>query len=243
MYYKLVPGLTIDAGLFKAPFSRELLTGAGNLDFVNRSQVVRALAPARQIGAQARGEFSAGALAYGVGVFNGNSFDGNSNDSDEFLYVARLSFFPPRFRGPGSDQLEIALNVGYSQDANATLGGGFVTGFEGERGLIGADARLTQGNVLAAAEIIAARLDADVGPTREPFGWQLTGGYMITRNSQLLIRWDKLDADGIRADSDLVILAYNVWPTAPTKLQVNYVIPTRGGVDNHQLLANAQVSF
>ena len=244
MYYRLTPDMIIDGGLFKAPFSRELLTGAGNLDFVNRSRVVTVLSPARQIGVQLRGDAAEGSLNYGFGVFNGNSFAGNVNDSDELMFVARLALLPAAFSGPEpNDQLEVAINLAYSEDDNAALGGGFLPGFSGNRGLFGLDARYTRGRLLVAAEMIAARLDPDVGSRQEPFGWHITGGYMLTPTSQLLFRWDRLDGDDIQDRTDLLILGYNLWPTTPTQMRVNYVIPTDGDVANHQLLVGAQLSF
>jgi len=73
-----VPNLRF--GLFKSPFSHEFLTSAASLDFVRRSQVVSALAPARRIGAQLRGALGGGLIAYRLGVFNGNGFD-SQNDT------------------------------------------------------------------------------------------------------------------------------------------------------------------
>jgi len=43
--YQYSTAFGIDAGLFKAPFSREYLTYAADIDFINRSQVVSTLAP------------------------------------------------------------------------------------------------------------------------------------------------------------------------------------------------------
>ncbi len=57
------------------------------------------------------------------------------------------------------------------------------------------------------------------------------------------MRWDSLSPDGVTDESDLIWLGYNVWPTRATQLRANYVIPTVGGVDNHQLLLSAQLAF
>jgi hypothetical protein len=244
MYYAFAPALTVDAGLFKTPFSRELLTFAGSIDFVDRSRVVFALAPARQLGVAARGRLAGGQLLYGVGVFNGpRLFEGNFNDNDRFLYVGRLSYYPAQLQGPGkSDQFEVAVNAGYSDDEDVVLVG-FPDGFAGQRYLIGADARLTRGKWLAAGEVIASRLEPNDGSSIEPFGWHLSGGYMITRKSQVLIRWDKFKPDTGTSSPDQIVLGYNVWPTTPTEIQVDYVIPTSGGVGEQLLLLNAQVAF
>ncbi len=243
-YYRFSPALVIDLGLYKAPFSRELLTGAAALDFVRRSQVVTALAPARQIGASLRGDVADGVVSYGVGVFNGNKFNGNRNDSNDFLYVARLSVFPKTLQGtrPG-DRLELAINVARSQDEDTDFGGGFLSDFQGEQTLVGGDFRLTRDRFLLAGEFIAARLEFAAGPTADPTGFHLTGGYQLTEWSQFLVRWDSFSPDGVTSESDLVLLGYNIWPTGATQLRANYVIPTVGGVDNHQLLIGAQLSF
>lgn len=243
-YYRFSPALVVDVGLYKAPFSRELLTGAGALDFVRRSQVVTALAPARQIGASLRGDVADGVVSYGVGIFNGNKFNGNRNDSNDFLYVARLSVFPKALQGtrPG-DRLELAINVARSEDEDTDFGGGFLSDFQGEQTLVGGDVRLTRDRFLLAGEFIAARLEFAAGPTADPTGFHLTGGYRLTEWSQFLVRWDSLSPDGVTSESDLVWLGYNIWPTGATQLRANYVIPTVGGVDNHQLLMSAQLAF
>jgi len=243
VYYKLTQQLAVDAGRFKAPFSRELLTDAGSIDFVNRSRVVSALAPGRQIGVGLRGEARGGQLAGAAGVFNGNGLDANFNDNDSLLYVGRIGVSPRRLRGPApSDRLDFAINAGYSRDQNATLGG-FLSGFRGRRVLVGADVRWTRGRLLAAGDLIAARLRPDTGPDLDPFGWHATLGFKPTGKSQLLIRWDRFSSGGAAGRSDQLILGYNLWPSRATEVQLNYVIPASGREDPHQLLFNAQLSF
>jgi len=243
--YRLSAAATVQAGLFKAPFSREFLTGAGSIDFVNRSQVVTALAPNRQIGVQVAGRPGTGLVEYAVGAFNGNRYSAGGNDNDELLYAARLGLWPSVATGDRpNDRLEVALNVAHSRDASAPIGAGFIPSFAGTRTVYGGDVRWRRGRWLAAGEFIAARLDFDPGPVLRPTGWHATAGYMLTRKSQVLARWDALRPDGIGPDQDLLVLGYNLWPTRPTELQVNYVIPIKGpGPDRHQLLVNLQVGF
>jgi hypothetical protein len=66
---------------------------------------------------------------------------------------------------------------------------------------------------------------------------------MITRKSQVLLRWDKFRPDTGSSSPDEFVLGYNIWPSGPTEFQVNYVIPTSGGVGSHLVLFNAQVAF
>ncbi len=66
---------------------------------------------------------------------------------------------------------------------------------------------------------------------------------MLTEKSQLLVRWDKFEPDSGESSPDFFVFGYNLWPTQPTELQVNYVIPTRGDFGDQRVLVNAQVAF
>ena len=79
------PRFAVHAGRFKAPFSRELLTYAGSIDFVNRSRAVEAISPGRQLGLQLSGR--EGRMGWSVGTFNGSRSD---LPGDPMLGVARL---------------------------------------------------------------------------------------------------------------------------------------------------------
>lgn len=242
LYYRFSKFVAIDAGLFKSPFSAEFLIGAANIDFVNRSQVVTLLAPGRQIGVQLRGSLSQKPISYQVGLFNGNGFDGNNNDNNKFLYAGRLTFHP--VLSDPSSRLEFGLNLAYSEDDNATIGSGFVPGFNGERLLIGGDTRWTLGRYLISSEIIYGNLDPSSGLSSEMVGFHTTLGYMLNDKNQLLFRTDNFDPDRLGTDSHLIIFGYNYWPTKATEIQVNYIINTdKTDIDHHQLLINAQISF
>jgi len=242
LYYQFSQSFAIDAGLFKAPFSAEFLTGAANIDFVNRAQVVTLLAPGRQIGVQLRGWIGQKLISYRVGLFNGNGFDGNNNDNNKFLYAGRLAFQP--VLSDQASRLEFGFNLAYSEDDNATIGGGFVPGFNGERVLIGGDTRWTLGKYLISSEIIYGKLDPSPGPSSDMIGFHTTLGFMLNDKNQLLFRADSFDPDRLGADSHLIIFGYNYWPTQVTEVQVNYIINTDDtDIDHHQVLINAQVSF
>lgn len=241
--YRLTPGLSLRGGLFKAPFSREFLTGAGAIDFVNRSQVVTALAPNRQVGAQLGGR--TGIFEYAGGAFNGNQRQAAGNDNGDLMYVGRLSVFPAvATKDRPNDRLEIGVNAARSEDAAAAVGVGFLPSFAGTRSLMGADARLQRGPWLLAGEAITSRLAFAGGPTRTPEGFHATVGYTTSPRTQLLARWDDFRADGLAADQQLLIFGLNFWPTRATELQVNAVTPAnRGGLAREQLLVNLQVAF
>jgi hypothetical protein len=238
VYYKLNDHFVFDAGLFKAPFSREFLTSAADIDFVNRSNVVSNLVPNRQIGLQVGGNISELNVNYAVGMFNGNRFANNANDNNRFMYVARLAY-TPRIN---TNKAEFAVNIAQSNDNNVNIPS-VSSNFSGERFLIGSDTRVTIDKILLSGEIIYGNFTPNIGDKIEAFGYQGTFGYMILNKLQALIRWDSYKPDKDVETNNQLILGLNFWPTKISELQFNYVIPTNLPIKNYQVLVNAQVSI
>ncbi len=244
-YYQFSNGLTLDAGLFKAPFSKEFLTGADAIDFVNRSRVVSILGPGRQIGVQARGWLSEEfPLQYSAGIFNGNGFGGNGNDNNNFMYTARLAARPFKSNSNSGEQLEIGINGAFSKDGSESASPAVTS----DRTLFGVDARYTNEKVLLAGEFILADIDRTINDSEAgsitPSGFHITGGYMMRPNLQLLGRLDSFKADDDFNSSEWLIFGVNYWPTRATEFQFNYTIDTDDSAfKHHQLLINAQVAF
>jgi phosphate-selective porin len=63
--------IQVRAGQFKVPFSREQLTGAGDLDFIDRSRAASLLAPGRSVGLSVHGRVARRIIGYDVGTFVG----------------------------------------------------------------------------------------------------------------------------------------------------------------------------
>ncbi len=243
MYYRISDHVSIDAGRFKSPFSKEFLTYAGGIDFVNRAQVVSAMAPGRQIGVQIHGTTADRLLGFAAGVFNGNGFSPNNNDDNNFLFVGRVIFFP-LIRKEDAGLLEIGFNAGASDDSNVNLGSGFIPDFSGKRYLIGGDFRYTNARMLFSGEMIYSGLEFDSGNENDVIGFHFTSGYMLNSKNQLLLRIDSFDPKELGDDTHLLILGYNYWPTQATEVQVNYIVNTkRPELNSHQILLNAQFSF
>ncbi len=242
--YQFSAAFQLTTGLFKAPFSKEFMVVAQDIDFVNRSQVVSSLAPGRQIGVQLSGWLSNEQIYYAVGAFNGNNFRINSNDNDEFLYAARLAFSPKLSSTASSkSQLEIGINMATSNDSQANIPG-IYSNFRGKRNLLGADLRWTSNKLLFASEAIFGNLDRTIGDEIKPNGFHITGGFMATSNSQLLLRFDKFQIDDSVDSSDLLIFGYNLWPSKVSEFQTNYIIDLdESNFKNHQLLFNLQINF
>lgn len=243
--YIVMPEIVISFGQFKAPFSAEFLIYAGSIDFVNRSQVVTALAPGRQVGFQLGGELVRDKLSYYAGVFNGNGIAPNANDANDFLYVGRVMVSPIGTPAePHSGYLGVGLNVSYSVDSDATFVGGLLPHFSGTRVLLGGDFLLVSGPLQFSGEVIASRFRSTSASPHEPYGFHATVAHRVGDRAQVLLRFDGFFADGLQDDSRLVVLGANYWPSQSTELQVNYIVPPAGaGFKNHQLLVNAQLGF
>lgn len=240
--YRPSSTVLLQAGQSKAPFSGEFLTPASTIDFVNRSQVVTALAPGRQIGAQLQVARDDGSFGVRFGVSNGNGTSPNGNDNADLLYAVR--FFATPDLGEGDHRLTLAVNVARSQDQAAAFGNGFRTAFTGSRTLVGGDLRFTGGRNLLSAEVISANLDPDVGPEVNPVGWHVTVGRMLKEKVQGLVRWDAFDDDTFAGRTDWIVLGLNIWPTSATEFQFNYLVDLDSAdFDNHQLLVNMQFGF
>ncbi len=245
MYYRASPAVSIGVGQFKVPFSREFLTYAGNIDLVNRSQAVTVLAPGRQIGAQLAIDDLVEILGLTLGAFNGNATSVNGNDNDSFLYALRLcGIVAPQRDDEQATQIEFGINLAHSKDDGVSLGDGLVTAFTGKRTLAGGDVRAEIKNLLLAGEVIHASLSPEIGAARHPWGFHATAGVQLSPKVQGLIRWDGFDPDNLDGRSDWIVLGLNVWPTAVTEMQLNYVVDTdAAAVDHHQLLVNFQLGF
>lgn len=224
------PSVTIDAGRFKTPYSREFLTGAGSIDFVNRSQSVTALAPNRALGVAVRGPLDE-AFRYSVGLFNGGGGTGG-NARGEMLGVARLSW--------QNEELEVAVNAAHQGDRRI-LGPGDDPSISTVRTLVGADARFTQDAWLFAAELDVG--EGQLATPSDPWGGFLTVGFMTDEKNQLLVRLDHFDTGVPGDERTLLIPGWNLWPTSATELQVNAVLPLEGFNGDPQLLVNLQLAF
>ena len=240
IYYELDKSFIVDAGLYKAPFSREFLISTPYTDFISRAQLV-ALVPNRQIGVTARGLIPGTQLTYSAGIFNGNRYSSSGNDNNDMMLVGRLSFNPAISQNK-SNKLEIAVNAAQSNDRNVNISP-INNAFEGKRFLLGGDMRLEYGKLMLSGEVVYAKLDPAVGEEIEPFSYQATIGYMTTDKMQVLLRLDSFKMNELVDASEQVILGINIWPTQISQFRVNYVIPIKSMPKHHTLLVGAQVAF
>lgn len=91
--YRPSSQVELKVGLFKSPFTHEYLTGAGSILFPGRATAVNQLGTKRQLGFQADIYTSEKTLRFTGGIFNGNGYNGNSNDDNKFLYIGRVESY------------------------------------------------------------------------------------------------------------------------------------------------------
>lgn len=238
-YWKYSDQFRMDAGLFKSPFSGEFLTGADAIDFVNRSKVAATLSPARQIGLQVSGWLKPDVIHYAAGVFNGNGFRSNSNDNNHFLYSGRLEYHA---QSSETNSLLVGVNGAISEDDNVSISG-LANNFRGTRTLAGVDARWTIDKFMVSSEFIYSSLETNTGNQFNPYGYHATAGYMAGPKTQVLLRWDQFDADGMGPNTESIIAGLNVWPTKVSEIQLNYILPTNENIEFSQILINFQIGF
>ncbi len=240
LYFDLASWASVDVGQFKAPFSKELLVYAANLDFAERSQVVSALAPGRQLGAQVRLRTPSPAIEWSAGLFNGNGIAPGGNDDDAFLVVGRAQWTGSL---AGGSTLEVGASAARSTADETSPGGAFLSGFTGTRTLFGADLRWTGGPWLVAAEGAGGALEPAVGPRREPKGFYVTGGRRMGERALVLVRWDSFDADRGQSTRDVLVLALDWRVSSAGLLRFNWLVDARGGPAPHRWVAVAQLGF
>jgi len=218
--------LRLTAGLFKAPFSAEILTSRPNIRFAERARIVNAVAPARQAGVTLGGPVLPDRLSVTIGAFNGTRGLA-ANDNDHFLYVGRVEGRLP----VGKQQLRLGTNAAYSVDDAVNLGGLGRPDYAGTRFLFGVDARLETDRWFAEGELDTAALDpdedADLTATSDPIGFYLAGGVNVAPEHQLLARFDQFDPDvpdQISPD-DQFALGYNYEPSSVLRILLNYQTP------------------
>jgi len=219
--------LRLTAGLFKAPFSAEILTSRPNIRFTERARVVNGLAPARQAGVTLGGPVLPNRFSVTVGAFNGTS-GLTPNDNDHFLYIGRVQGQIP----VGEQQLQVGANTAYSVDDDVDLRRLGRPDYAGTRFLFGVDAGYETDRWFAEGELETASLDpdeeeADLTQSSDPFGFYLAGGVNVAPEHQLLARFDQFDPDVPEQVSpdDQFTLGYNYEPSSVLRVVLNYQTP------------------
>ena len=223
------------AGRFKTPFSRELLTYAGSIDLVNRSRVVDALAPGRQMGIQLHGQAGPG-TSWSLGGFTGPD---NSPANESIIGVARFEVSPQL----DQDDVDLSFAASAAIGRDGAIAGGTIgQGFQGDGTIFGIDGRMTSGRLLVAGEAIIGDFDPVAAASMDAAGLYLTAGWMTAATQQVLVRWDRYRGIGASSD-DAIVFGFNAWPTTASEIQINWIAPIAGSTMPHKILVNFQLGF
>ncbi len=246
--YKAADFLKLTAGQFKVPFSFESLTSDSQLDFIDRSQVVEALAGrskdvignqvGRDIGIQVSGSFAKlnnhYLFDYAFGVFNGAGYDVTTDNNNHKDIAGRLGIHPIKGLDFGA-----SLYQGEDIPAPTTKVPSPVTQ---ARNRYGFDGHYVIGRFSATAEY-AHGTDASV----QKDGWYTQAGYFVFQKLQLVAKYDTYDPNKtIKTDRSTIYYGglnyvFNPW----TKLAVDYLFKHEETtpIKNNILEAQLQIAF
>ncbi len=223
--YKYSDALTIDAGMYKSPFSYEFLVSEAKLDFINRANAVNILGTGRQVGVKARGAIAGKLLSYHGGVFNGRAI--GSDAADKYpLFILRLQSNPVLDIGVNKGNLIVGGNIAYNKVENGSYINNLITGFNGKRLLIGADIRLSVADFLFSSEYIRGEYKPETGVKTVAQGFHLTAGYNLLENTQVLVRYDNFKPAENLQSQNILLLGVNQTLTEAAALQFNYILDT-----------------
>jgi len=225
---------SLRAGQFLVPFSLESVTSTADIDMVNRSTIVEALAPGRDNGASGRdvgavlfGSWSI--LEYTLGFVNGagiNKADTNSHKD----FSGRVVLRPFKFFAVGGSLYRGKQTV----VAESSL---IARNKEGLEAALSLNGLSLKGEYIHAKDDLVSRA-----------GWYAQAGfYALPGKLQALFRFDSLDLDRAVPDDGKRVIAVGVnwYIVGKTKLQVNYEIHRleAGGREKSGLLAQFQAAF
>lgn len=243
--YKLDDYLKFTAGQFKIPFSLESLITDSQLEFIDRSQVVEALAArskdiignqqGRDIGIQVSGSFvkldEQYLFDYIFGIFNGAGYDVTADNNTDKDIAGRLSVHPIK---------------------NLTISADFYNGlaFYGtpaknqKRNRGGIDARYTLGNLTLQTEY-----DKGTDGVIQRDGWFAQAAYfVIPKKLQLAVKYDTYDpTKTIKTDRTTIYYGgINYFFNNYTKFSIDYLDrkeETATQIKNNILEAQLQLTF
>jgi phosphate-selective porin OprO/OprP len=242
--YKIADALKFTAGQFKVPFSIESLISDSQLEFIDRTQVVNALAgrqtdvignqQGRDLGIQINGSFAKindyYLFDYTLGVFNGAGYGVTTDNNSHKDIVGRLTIHPVKNLSVSADFYDGQGNYGTPAKNYLRNRGGF-------------DARYVIGGLSLQAEY-----DKGTDGTIKRDGWYGQAAYfVIPKKLQLAARYDTYDPNKVITTDRAWIYTgginyfFNSW----AKLTVDYLDRHEEVVQikNNILEAQLQLTF
>jgi phosphate-selective porin len=259
--------LNIKAGQYKTHFGYEQLLPDTATPMIERSYMNDRLTAGRQIGASVTGSVLEKRLSYAAGAFNGNNVNNGFNDSDNFMFTARIEGIPVKTKVGKQDLTwSVGVNGLMSDDASVSIGSfGFRSAtnlakadniFVGQRTGFGADTQVTFGRFGLQAEYIVMNYQPDNGNFTastldddfNSWGYAITGTYdIVPKKLQALLRWEssQTDNDVGGNDCDELVAGLNWYLKGDNlRLMANYLYGQIEDKDwESRFLARLQVAF
>ncbi|MBS1526689.1 MAG: hypothetical protein JST19_13615 [Bacteroidetes bacterium] len=248
--YKFGDFLKVSAGQFKVPLSYESLVSDSQLDFIDRSQTVEALAGrskdiignqnGRDIGLQINGSFAKlndhYLFDYILGVFNGAGYNVTTDNNNYKDFAGRLVIHPIRALSFGGSLYE-------GEDVPAATTKVPNPGSQ-VRHRYGFDGQFVSGPFSVGAEYLHG---TDGAINRD--GWYAQAGYyVVPKFLQILGKYDTYDPNKVNPTDRTYIyttgvnFVFNQW----TKLSVDYLFRHEEAtvqIQNNILEAQLQIAF
>lgn len=238
-------------GRTKVPFSGEYLVDDTQIEFAERSEIVNAVAPKRQIGMQLDGAVASSRVRYRIGAYNGADMR-QLDWARRLLYAGRIEGTPLKLDFK-SQQVGLDLGVngafGWAEriDFSALAPFAPVGPWAGSRLLAGADGRLRLGPAWLAGESIFANYSGDETIGARSFwawgGYAEVGAQLLPRVVEIKVRYDALYATSSERYNQFIIGGITVFPTEFLRVHLDYAWGTGRGIfwSPHQVLACFQL--
>lgn len=215
--------LTVTAGQFKVPMSREYITSITAIETAERAIVVDALAPKRDVGVMVEGTAWGPTLLAQAGVFNGEGQNATANRDSTVLCVGRLAFRPHAFV--------------------SVAGSGAWWGDDSTRA--GIEANLEAAGFLVRGEFLTQRRHG--AGVRDRGAFALVG-YRVTPWLQLVTRWEEFRrpvGTTVAASQAMTYGATVDLPGGRTRLMLNAIARRNAPSTERRVatIAQAQVKF
>jgi hypothetical protein len=261
----MLPFAELEVGQFKTPVGQEFQVSGARLQFINRNMGTNLL-PQRDIGLMVHNKNGSGyGLNYALGLFN------NANNQDKnagVLVGSAYQYAPvlPATNGNVPGKYLVAARVGY--------GMGKMMNFEvsGDEQAVnnvttpGSPSDILTWDAGLAGNMAGAEYGLEYVRTIHPYlggaflshsvnDWYVYAGYKLMRRIEPVVRFDRLNADGSIDNTTLgVNYDFTTRKALPTKLQVNYIIPSSNNTNSvtqalpgvyisHTLQVELQVGF
>lgn len=240
-------------GQFKVPFSLEELTSDTEILSIERSEVVKQIAPGRDQGISFSGNIPGAPINYSIGAFNGQNapagttyaFGANedaarnkANDNDQLLYAGRLIAKPLEWISLGINGLTSTDGTGAAvRDRNAY--GVELQIKNPKRGCS------LQGEYLRQW---LKNTTTDVTSTSDGFYVQ-AGHFLVEKHLEAVVKYEEYDSDKDLANKDdirwtTVGLNFYIYGN-DAKLVANYIVKDekQNGYNNNTFLTQLQLRF